>query len=85
MKDELFLGSFPGPAFRLDKLEADEGFPGFGYNATLVRQGGHFPTFELQVLVKDHLEVERLPLVDLGEVLDGNEEAELHDGQVGYL
>ena len=35
--------------------------------------------------MEHHLEVERLPLVDLGEVLDGDQQAELKDGEVCHL
>ena len=35
--------------------------------------------------MEHHLKVERLPFIDLGEVLDGDQEAELEDGEVSQL
>ena len=35
--------------------------------------------------MEHHLKIERLPFIDLGEVLDGDQEAELEDGEVSHL
>ena len=72
----------PVPEAGQHQLQLQQLLPALEHHAPILRQSGALLPLELNILVINHLKVERLTVVNVCEMLDGYQEAEFYYGEV---